>query len=439
MPNAIVVGAGLAGCEAALQLAYAGIEVVLYEMKPQRMSPAHRSEAFAELVCSNSLKAEREDSASGILKREMTKLHSVVMACAQRTRVPAGGALAVDREKFADCVTKRIRSNPRITVVQQEITQIPQGECVIIATGPLTDGALAEDVARRTGQPLSFYDAAAPIVSLESIDMQHAFLAGRYDQPKDYLNCPLNKEEYSAFYQALMSAERAQLHDFDLVHFEGCMPIEALAARGFRTPLFGPMSPKGVTDPRTGRWPFALLQLRRENEAGTMWNLVGFQTNLKFAEQKCVFGFIPALRNAEYLRYGVMHRNTYLPCGSLDGTLSLRADPRVRFAGQMTGVEGYMESAAMGICAGLFAARTINRQSLPQFGPQTAMGALLQYVSGYTGNDFQPMNINFGLIAPLQEPVRGKAQRHAALSQIAKESFASALRACGYEEEHTWN
>lgn len=439
MPEAIVVGAGLAGCEAALQLARAGIEVTLYEMKPRRMSLAHSSENFAELVCSNSLKAEREDSASGILKREMTQLHSVVMACAQKTRVCAGGALAVDREKFSACVTQQVKSHPRIAVVQEEITAIPQGQCVIIATGPLTDGALAEDIARRTGQPLSFYDAAAPIVSVESIDMQHAFLAGRYDQPKDYLNCPLSKEEYAAFYDALIHAERAQLHDFDLVHFEGCMPIEALAARGFRTPLFGPMSPKGITDPRTGRWPFALLQLRRENEAGTMWNLVGFQTNLKFSEQKRVFGLIPALRHAEYLRYGVMHRNTYLNSGTLDGTLALKTDPRVRFAGQMTGVEGYMESAAMGICAGLFAARTLKGQVLPQFGPQTAIGALLQYVSGYTGNDFQPMNINFGLMSPLQEPIRGKAQRHAALSQVAKESFASALRDCGYEEEDTWN
>lgn len=439
MPNAIVVGAGLAGCEAALQLARAGIDVTLYEMKPQRMSPAHSSENFAELVCSNSLKAEREDSASGILKREMTQLHSVVMECAQKTRVPAGGALAVDREKFSACVTQRVRSHPRIAVVQQEITAIPQGECVIIATGPLTDGALADDIARYTGQPLSFYDAAAPIVSCESIDMQHAFFAGRYDQPKDYLNCPLDKEEYSAFYEALIKAERAQLHAFDLAHFEGCMPIEVLAARGFRTPLFGPMSPKGITDPRTGRWPFALLQLRRENEAGTMWNLVGFQTNLKFSEQRRVFGLIPALKHAEYLRYGVMHRNTYLPSGSLDSTLSFKADPRVRFAGQMTGVEGYMESAAMGICAGLFAARTLKGQPLPLFGPQTAIGALLQYVSGYTGNDFQPMNINFGLMSPLQEPLRGKVQRHAALSQIAKESFATALCDCGYEEEDTWN
>lgn len=423
MPDAIVIGAGLAGCEAAWQLASAGIDVTLYEMKPAYMSPAHHSPLFAELVCSNSLKATRMDSASGVLKREMKTLGSLILACAEETSVPAGGALAVDRQAFSALVTERIRNHPQISVVHQQIAEIPQGATVIVATGPLTQGALAEDIAKRTGQPLSFFDAAAPVVSLESIDMSRAFFAGRYDQPKDYINCTLNKEEYEAFYAALIQAEKADIHDFDGTHFEGCMPIEALAARGFRTPLFGPMSPKGLTDPATGRWPYAAVQLRRENKEGTMWNLVGFQTNLKFGEQKRVFGLIPALAHAEFLRYGVMHRNTYLPPDTLDEQLRLKNDRSIRFAGQITGVEGYMESAAMGIAAGLFAACEMRGKRAPRWDNQTAMGALLDYISHYAGKDFQPMNINFGLMAPLQTPIRNKAQRHEAISIRAEQAF----------------
>ncbi len=423
MPDAVVIGAGLAGCEAAWQLASAGINVTLYEMKPGRMSPAHHSPLFAELVCSNSLKATRLDSASGVLKREMKTLGSLVLSCAEQTSVPAGGALAVDRQAFSALVTEHICRHPYISVVRDEVTEIPHDTLVIVATGPLTQGALAEDIMRRTGRPLSFFDAAAPVVSFESIDMSRAFFAGRYDQPKDYINCTLSKEEYETFYTALIHAEKADIHDFDGTHFEGCMPIEALAARGFRTPLFGPMSPKGLTDPATGRWPYAAVQLRRENREGTMWNLVGFQTNLKFGEQKRVFGLIPALAHAEFLRYGVMHRNTYLPADTLDEQLRLKNDKAIRFAGQMTGVEGYMESAAMGIAAGLFTVCEILGKQVPRWDNRTAIGALLDYISHYAGKDFQPMNINFGLMAPLQTPIRNKAQRHEAISIRAEQAF----------------
>ncbi len=437
MPEVIVVGGGLAGCEAAFMMAKMGMDVVLYEMKPIRKSPAHHMDTLAELVCSNSLKAEKTDSASGILKREMRRLGSAVLQCADKTRVPAGGALAVDRIAFSNEMTRLISAQPNIRIVREELQNIPQGD-VIIATGPLTDGLLAQDIQRLTGRQLAFYDAAAPIVTHQSIDMDHAFFAGRYDQPDDYLNCPMDRQQYDAFYNALIHAECAPTHDFDVRHFEGCMPIESMAKRGYQTPLYGTMSPKGIDDPKTGRWPYALLQLRRENSEGTLWNLVGFQTNLKFSEQKRVFSMIPALRHAEFVRYGVMHRNTYLPSGVLGDKLSMKTNPRIRFAGQITGVEGYMESAATGMLAGLYCGCSIMHKSAPTFGQRTAMGALLHYVSDYQGGDFQPMNINFSIMAQLDRPVRDKARRHQALSELAEIEFTAALAACDMEETNEW-
>ncbi len=431
MLDCVVIGGGLAGCEAALVLANRGVDVTLYEMKTVRKSPAHHMDTLAELVCSNSLKAMREDSAAGILKREMRLLGSAVMQCADKTRVAAGGALAVDRIAFSQEMTELIESHPHIRLVHEEIKAIPRDIPVIVATGPLTDGALAEDITRLTGEPLSFYDAAAPIVSAQSIDMMHAFYGGRYDQPNDYINCPLTREQYGDFHHALTSAKRAVLHEFDAAHFEGCMPIEVLAARGFQTPLFGPMSPKGIDDPKTGRWPFALVQLRREDAQGRMWNLVGFQTNLTFGEQKRVFALIPALHDAQYVRYGVMHRNTYLPSNTLDGTLSLIKEPRIKYAGQITGVEGYMESAAVGLLAGLFMGRELLGKRLPSFNTKTAMGALLHYVSAYEGTDYQPMNINFAIIAPLEERIKNKKQRQRRLSERADAELKAALAASG--------
>jgi len=439
MPEAVVIGGGLAGCEAAYVLSKMNVDVTLYEMKPEKKSPAHHMDSLAELVCSNSLKAEKFESASGILKREMRHLGSAVLKCADQTRVAAGGALAVDRIAFSAAMTKLMEGNPRIRVVHEEVYAIPKDKDVIVATGPLTDGALAEQIEHLTGKRLSFYDAAAPIVTMESIDLEHAFFGGRYDQPKDYLNCPLNQKEYEVFYDALIRAECAELHPFDVRHFEGCMPIEAMARRGFQTPLFGTMSPKGIDDPKTGRWPFALVQLRREDHEGTLWNLVGFQTNLKFSEQKRVFGLIPALGNAEFIRYGVMHRNTYLPANTLDDMLSLKINPSIRFAGQITGVEGYMESAAMGLLAGLFLGCRLNRMPIPKFNRRTALGALLSYVSSYEGSDFQPMNINFEIMTPLEERIRDKKLRHAQISKRAEKEFTAALAACDMEEERAWN
>ncbi len=430
MPDAAVIGAGLAGCEAAIAMANRGVLVTLYEMKPLRKSPAHHLDTLAELVCSNSLKAMREDSASGILKREMRQLGSAVMQCADVTSVAAGGALAVDRVAFSKEMTGLIEGHPNIRLAHEEICSIPRSGPVIVSTGPLTDGALARDIGRLTGEPLSFYDAASPIVSVVSVDMEHAFFGGRYDQPKDYINCPLSRDEYERFYSELIHARRAVLHDFDVRHFEGCMPIEVLANRGFQTPLFGPMSPKGIVDPKTGRRPFALVQLRREDAAGSMWNLVGFQTNLAFAEQKRVFSLIPALKDADYVRYGAMHRNTYLPSGALDGTLSLKNHHRIKFAGQITGVEGYLESACMGHLAGLFMAYELHGMQLPAFNEKTAVGALLHYVSGYEGADYQPMSINFAIMAPLEGRIKDKAQRHRQLSERADAEFRAALAAC---------
>ena len=419
-----VLGAGLAGCEAAWAIANAGVPVKLVEMKPRRFSPAHKSEQFAELVCSNSLKAARLDSAAGMLKEEMRRLGSLCMAVAAECAVPAGGALAVDREEFSRRVTARIHAHPLITVEHSEYTDLPAEGMAVVATGPLTSDALAAVLQERFGKGLSFYDAAAPIVATDSLDENHLFRASRYDREEsgegDYLNCPLNKEEYEAFHQALITAETAPLHEFDrdLTVYEGCMPIEVLARRGQDAIRFGPMKPVGLRDPRTGHRPWAVLQLRAENAAGSMVNLVGFQTNLKFGEQKRVFGMIPALANAEFLRYGVMHRNTFLNSPTLlTAGYQLREDGRLFFAGQLTGVEGYMESAASGLLAGLNAARVYQGKEPVVLPIDTMMGALAGYISNPANEKhFQPMGANFGVLPPLAEHIRDKRERYAALS-----------------------
>ena len=417
-----VIGAGLAGCEAAWQLACRGIPVTLHEMKPVRFSPAHRYEGFAELVCSNSLRSDQLTNAVGLLKEEMRQLGSLILKAADATRVPAGGALAVDREKFSDYVTQAVRSHPLIEVVLREADELPQTNAVI-ATGPLTSDKLAEKIAALPGlQTLNFYDAAAPIVSGESLDMAKVFRQGRYGRGDDYLNCPMNREEYEAFYHALLTAEKADVHGFDGTQvFEGCMPIEVMAARGEMVMAFGPMKPVGLVDPRTGREPYAAVQLRAENEAGTMYNLVGFQTNLKWGEQKRVFSMIPGLENAVFLRYGVMHRNTYINSpGFLDRDYNVKECPRVYFAGQMTGVEGYIESAASGFLAGLSAACTLTGHPFPDFTDKTMIGAMAKYVSEGGESDFQPMNANFGIIAPLGVKIKGgKRPRYEAYAERA--------------------
>lgn len=420
MERAIVIGAGLAGCEAAWQLARRGVPVTLHEMKPHAFTPAHHSAGFAELVCSNSLRSDQLTNAVGLLKEEMRQLGSLILKAADATRVPAGGALAVDREKFSDYVTQAVHSHPLIEVVLREADELPQTNAVI-ATGPLTSDKLAEKIAALPGlQTLNFYDAAAPIVSGESLDMTKVFRQGRYGRGDDYLNCPMNREEYEAFYQALLTAEKADVHGFDGTQvFEGCMPIEVMAARGEMVMAFGPMKPVGLVDPRTGREPYAAVQLRAENSAGTMYNLVGFQTRLKWGEQKRVFSMIPGLENAEFLRYGVMHRNTFLNSPALLGTdLSLKACPNVFFAGQITGFEGYMESAA----CGLLAARSMEaRLSGRAFTPppaDTMCGALLRYITTPT-KDFQPMGANMGLLPAPETRIRDKRQRYLAVAQRA--------------------
>jgi methylenetetrahydrofolate--tRNA-(uracil-5-)-methyltransferase len=423
--NIRVVGAGLAGCEAAWQAARRGMDVELYEMKPVRFSPAHHSEGFAELVCSNSLKAERAESAAGLLKQEMRRLGSVLLPCADGCRVPAGGALAVDRDAFSAAVTEKIASNPRIHIHRGEVTEIPEDGIAVIATGPLTSDALAGKIAELSGGSLSFFDAAAPIVTAESLDMEKIFAASRYGRgdADAYLNCPMNREEYERFYEAIVTAERAPLHGFDAgvpKVYEGCMPVEVLASRGKDTLRFGPMKPVGLRDPRTGHRPWAVLQLRRENSAGTLFNLVGFQTNLKFGEQKRVFGMIPGLQNAVFTRYGVMHRNTFLNSPHvLSSDFSLRENPRLFFAGQITGVEGYMESASSGILAGINAARRAEGRQTVIPPPETMTGALSRYVSQGGEGPFQPMGANFGILPPLTSPVRDKRARYAALSERA--------------------
>ena len=427
MEPVTVLGAGLAGCEAAWQLAKRGIPVVLYEMKPQKFSPAHKSQGLAELICSNSLKASRIDSAAGLLKEEMRRLGSLLVPCAEQCAVPAGGALAVDRDQFSRLVTQAIEDEPRITLRREEVTELPAGP-VIVATGPLTSEPLAEKILALCGGALSFFDAAAPIVTRESLDMDHCFTASRYGREEegsegDYVNCPMNKEEYDRFVQALVTAERAPVHSFDARDpkvYEGCMPIEVLASRGHDAIRFGPMKPVGLRDPRTGHRPWAVLQLRTENREKTLFNLVGFQTNLKFGEQKRVFGMIPGLAHAEFVRYGVMHRNTFLNSPALlDGDFSFRRRPELYFAGQITGVEGYMESAGSGILAGINLARRLQGRG-PLLLPETTMlGTLSRHVSQYAGKDFQPMGANFGVLPPLPEKIRDKRQRYMALSQRA--------------------
>ena len=421
--NVTVIGAGLAGSECAWQLAQRGIQVELHEMKPEKMTPAHTTEYFAELCCSNSLRGAGLENAVGLLKEELRRLDSLILQCADATRVEAGGALAVDRHGFARLVTEKVRSHPNITVIPGEVTEIPAGEAVI-ASGPLTSGALAEKLQSLLGEhsDLHFFDAAAPLVSAESVDMDYAWMGSRYDKgTDDYVNCPMNQEEYDAFWQELTHAQEAEVHGFeDNMVFEGCMPVEVMARRGHDTLLYGPMKSRGLDDPRTGRWPYAVVQLRRDNAEGTVYNLVGFQTHLKFPEQRRVFSMIPALHNAEFLRYGVMHRNTFLDSPRLlDRYYRLKKESRIAFAGQMTGVEGYVESAASGFLVGVETARRLKGQPPADFPREMAIGALALYISNESVTQFQPMNINFGIIPPLDHFVKGKRAKNAEISQRA--------------------
>ena len=425
MNHVTVIGAGLAGSECAWQLAQRGVAVTLREMKPEKRTPAHVTDYFAELCCSNSLRGAGLENAVGLLKEELRRLHSLIMRCADATAVPAGGALAVDREGFARKVTEAVLSHPNITMIPGEVTSIPEGD-VVIASGPLTSDPLADAIAARLGggNTLNFFDAAAPLVSYDSVDMNSAYFASRYDKgTPDYINCPMTREEYLAFWQALTTAQEAEVHGFeDKNVFEGCMPVEVMARRGEDTLRFGPLKPRGLIDPRTGKEPYAVVQLRRDNADGSIYNLVGFQTHLKWPEQRRVFTMIPALRNAQFLRYGVMHRNTYLDSPRLlDRYYRLKADPRIAFAGQMTGVEGYVESCASGFLAGVELARRLNGQAPIDFPAETAIGALGLYVSNGSVGDFQPMNINFGIIPPLDHRVKGKRNKNAELSRRALE------------------
>lgn len=430
-----VIGAGLAGCEAAVQLAKRGFSVELHEMKPQKYSPAHKYEGFAELVCSNSLKAARVESACGLLKEEMRRLGSVILEAAEKTCVPAGGALAVNRRDFSDEVTRIVRANPNITVTIGEVTELPK-ENAVICTGPLTSDALAEKIRAVCGEGLSFYDAAAPIVTAESIDFTKAFFQTRYDKgDADYVNCPMSKEEYERFYEALVNAESASLKEFDrpdeksgMKVYEGCMPIEVLAKRGIESVRYGCMKPVGLTDPRTGRRPYAAVQLRKENREGTLYNLVGFQTNLKFGEQKRVFSLIPGLENAEFARYGVMHRNTFIDSPRLlDEHFMLKGSDNVFFGGQITGVEGYVESAASGIAAGRALADRLSGREPLAFPRTTMLGALAAYISDPTVTYFQPMGSNMGILPPLEANIRGKQEKYAAYAQRALQDLDRTL------------
>ena len=424
--NVTVIGAGLAGSEAAWQLAQRGFRVTLREMKPEKMSPAHHSSAFAELVCSNSLRGAGLENAVGLLKEELRRLGSIILEAADATRVEAGGALAVDRHGFAEYVTRALRGHPNITIEEGEVTELPEGE-VLVATGPLTSDALADHLAKLTGgeeAALHFFDAAAPLVSFESIDMSRAWFASRYDKgTADYVNCAMEKEEYLAFWRELCAAQEAEVHGFeDKNVFEGCMPVEVMARRGEDTLRYGPLKPRGLKDPSTGREPYAVVQLRKDNAEGSIYNLVGFQTHLKFGEQKRVFSMIPALCNAEYVRYGVMHRNTYLDSPRLlDRYYRLKSQPRITFAGQMTGVEGYVESAGSGFLAAVELARRLEGKAPVDFPRETALGALSLYISDETVKDFQPMNINFGIISPLGYRVKGKRNKNQEISQRSLE------------------
>ena len=420
-----VIGAGLAGSEAAWQLANRGIEVELYEMKPHKMSPAHHSPNFAELVCSNSLRGDRLENAVGLLKEELRRVGSLILQCAEATRVEAGGALAVDREGFAAMVTEKIRSHPNITVIDEEVTEVPEGP-VIIATGPLTSDALSEAIGRYFGETdyLHFFDAAAPLVTAESIDMNEAWWQSRYDRgTPDYINCAMNKEQYDAFLKELVSAEEAEVHGFeDKNVFEGCMPVEVMGRRGYETLRYGPLKPVGLTDPKTGKEPYAVVQLRQDNAAKSVFNLVGFQTHLKFGEQRRVFSMIPALRSAEFVRYGVMHQNTFLQSPRLlDKYYADRRNPLVAFAGQMTGVEGYVESTASGYLAAVAMAAKVQGREIPEFPRTTAIGALGLYISDSSIENFQPMNVNFSIIAPLEKRIRKKAEKNLAIANRSLE------------------
>ena len=424
-----VLGAGLAGCEAALWLAGKGVQVTLYEQKPTHFSPAHKSAGFAELICSNSLKAERLDSASGLLKEEMRRMGSQLLEAAEEARVAAGGALAVDRDAFSAAVTRRVEECPNITVVREQVEHIDESAPILVATGPLTDGALADEIGRLTGdERLHFYDAVAPIVTAESLDYNKVFAASRYDRGEaDYLNCPFNKAEYESFINELVNAESAIVHDFDV--YEGCMPIEKLAKRGLDAPRFGPMKPVGLVDPNTGHRPWACVQLRRENSKGTMFNLVGFQTNLKFGEQKRVFSMIPGLENAQFVRYGVMHRNSFLNSPKLlNNDFSFRNKNNLFFAGQITGVEGYMESAASGIMAGINAVRRAQGKEPFTLSDVTMIGALSDYISDESVKNFQPMGANFGVLPAIEPKIKDKKERYAAMAQRALASLEESMK-----------
>ena len=427
-----VIGAGLAGCEAAWTLAQQGIAVRLYEMKPQQYTPAHQYKGFAELICSNSLKAARIGSAAGMLKEEMRILGSLTMEAAQQTSVSAGGALAVDRERFSDFITERILAHPLIEVVHQRVDHLPEGTG-IVASGPLTEEHLAQDIAQLCGESyLSFFDAAAPIVTFESLDKDKVFFAARYGRGEDdYINCPMDKEQYEAFYEQLVQAESVQLHSFEreqMKVYEGCMPVEVMAKRGADTLRYGPLKPVGLTDPHTGRRPWAVVQLRSENRQGSLYNLVGFQTNLKFPEQKRVFSMIPGLEQAEFVRYGVMHRNTFLDSPRLlESDLSLKKRPEIYFAGQITGVEGYVESAASGILAGHNLARRLRGEQPLQLPLDCMLGALVHYISDPSVSDFQPMGANMGILPPWQERVKDKTKRYELIANRGRDSLRAYL------------
>lgn len=420
--NVTVIGAGLAGCEAAWQLAERGICVNLIEMKPAKFTPAHHYTGFAELVCSNSLRSDRLENAVGLLKEELRRLGSLIMKCADETRIPAGGALAVDRTGFSDLVTEKIKNHPNITIISEEVTKIPDGE-VIIASGPLTSDALFSEIGKLTNEEnLYFYDAAAPIVTVESVDFESAYRLSRYGKgDDDYINCPMTEEEYTAFYNELIKAECTEIKGADKeVVFEGCMPVETMAKRGENTLLFGPLKPVGLPDPKTGKEPYAVVQLRQDNKEGTLFNIVGFQTHLKWGEQKRVFGIIPALKNAEFVRYGVMHRNTFINSPKiLDCFYNLKNDNRIYFAGQITGVEGYVESTSSGFVAGFTLAKKLLGEEISAFPNTTAIGALANYISGGAAGSFQPMNVNFGIMAPLGMKIRKKQEKNLKIAERA--------------------
>jgi len=418
-----VIGAGLAGCEAAWQAAKRGVQVRLFEMKPKKYTPAHKMDFFAELVCSNSLRSDSLTNAVGLLKEEMRRLDSIIMKCADETRLPAGGALAVDREGFSKAVTKAVKDHPNVIVYSEEVTSLPEDGITVVATGPLTSDAFAEHIMKVTGRDsLYFYDAAAPIVTYESIDMTKAFRASRYGKgTDDYINCPMDREQYELFWNELVNAETVPIRDFEkMILFSGCMPVESMAANGRDTLRFGPLKPVGIIDPATGKEPYAVVQLRQDNKAGTLYNMVGFQTHLRWPEQKRVFRLIPGLENAEFIRYGVMHRNIYIDSpGLIDPTYRMRSRPELYFAGQITGVEGYVESASSGLVAGINAARQCLGESLVIFPENTAIGSLAAYVSGNSVGRLQPMNASFGLIRAPEQRIRNKNEKHRIMAEIA--------------------